>query len=202
MADPTASAVEEIRKRVMREAEEAFAREVQRLNSRGFGRGTVIQNGIQWHGWGTNVWGSNESSAKRADVGSQWCGWRSAKGPSGTGRPSTPPPGIQTGVPVGDSTMPFTMAGSLTEALRTLELPKLLTPGCDGASLHFGDWMTVVFPIMRDVPGSAKEWWTQTVKTVEAYYSQWLTASPLEKLRLKPEAWVRLPFTRCHTTTH
>jgi hypothetical protein len=47
--------------------------------------------------------------------------------------------------------------------------------------------MTVVYPIMCDVAGSAKEWWTQTVSTVEHHYVQWLSAAPLEKLRMKPE---------------
>ena len=33
-----------------------------------------------------------------------------------------------------------------------------------------------------------QEWWTQTVSTVEHHYVQWLSAAPLEKLRMKPEA--------------
>ena len=76
----------------------------------------------------------------------------------------------------------------MTEALRNLELPKLPAPGSQDASLQFGDWMTAVYPIMCDVAGSAKEWWTQTVSTVEHHYVQWLSAAPLEKLRMKPEA--------------
>ena len=57
--------------------------------------------------------------------------------PRGMGGMPSPPPGIA--VP--------TQAGSaLTEALRTLrtlELPKLPAPGGEGASLQFGDWLTV-----------------------------------------------------------
>ena len=57
--------------------------------------------------------------------------------PRGMGGMPSPPPGIA--VP--------TQAGSvLTEALRTLELPKLLLLlGGEGASLQFGDWLTVVY---------------------------------------------------------
>ena len=46
--------------------------------------------------------------------------------------------------------------------------------------------MTVVYPLMSDLSGSAGEWWSLTVKTVEHHYQQWLVATPLEKLRMKP----------------
>ena len=64
----------------------------------------------------------------------------------------------------------------------------MLATGSKCASLQFGDWMTVVYPIVCDVAGNAKEWWTQTVSTVEHHYVQWLSAAPLEILRMKPEA--------------
>ena len=67
---------------------------------------------------------------------------------------------------------PAQTGASLTEALWGLELPKLPAPGSADASLLFGDWMTVVYPIMCDVAGSAGEWWTQTVSTVEHHYVQ------------------------------
>ena len=108
---------------------------------------------------------------------------RGQSSPQPTGRPPTPPPGIPSGVQAAS----LQSGTSLTEALRNLELPKLPTPGSPDASLLFGDWMTVVYPIMCDVAGSAREWWTQTVGTVEHHYVQWLSAAPLEKLRMKPE---------------
>ena len=108
--------------------------------------------------------------------------------PQQGGRPPTPPPGIQSGYPLGNQAAPAQPGSSLAEALRNLELPKLPGPGSQDASLQFGDWMTIVYPIMSDVAGSAKEWWTQTVSTVEHHYVQWLSAAPLEKLRMKPEA--------------
>ena len=106
--------------------------------------------------------------------------WRSTKPSTGWKATYTPPAGIQSGYPLGNQAARAQPGSSLTE------LPKLPAPGSQDAS-QFGDWMTVVYPIMCDVAGSAKEWWTQTVSTVEHHYVQWLSAAPLEKLRMKPE---------------
>ena len=176
VVDPAALAVEEIRNKVMREGEEAFAREMQKLQapaeetqsyqtaSSGTDAGQTLggQQYVPTGGW---VWvpeGGGQPSPQQG------------------GRPPTPPPGIQSGYPLGNQAAPAQPGSSLAEALRNLELPKLPAPGSQDASLQFGDWMTIVYPIMRDVAGSAKEWWTQTVSTVEYHYVQWLSAAPLE----------------------
>ena len=98
----------------------------------------------------------------------------------------SPPPGIDPGFQGRNQAGLVQPGPSLTEAVRALELPKLPTPGGEGASIQFGDWMTVVHPLMSDLSGSAGEWWSLTVKTVEHHYQQWLVATPLEKLRMKP----------------
>ena len=170
MMDPAAMAVEEIRKRVMREAEEVFAKEVRRLQGQ------------------TEETQSYQSASSGAGQGQAVLG--QALGTSqplgGAGGMPSPPPGIDPGFQ-GRSQAGLAQPGpSLTEALRALELPKLPTPGSEGASIQFGDWMTVVHPLMSDLSGSAGEWWSLTVKTVEHHYQQWLVATPLEKLRMKP----------------
>ncbi|CAL1144277.1 unnamed protein product [Cladocopium goreaui] len=170
MMDPAAMAVEEIRKRVMREAEEAFAKEVRRLQGQ------------------TEETQSYQSASSGAGQGQAVVG--QALGTSqplgGVGGMPSPPPGIDPGFQRRNQAGLAQPGPSLTEALRALELPKLPTPGSEGASIQFGDWMTVVHPLMSDLSGSAGEWWSLTVKTVEHHYQQWLVATPLEKLRMKP----------------
>ena len=98
MVDPAALAVEEIRKRVMREAKEAFAPEMQKLQApadetRSYqtassgtdGRQTL--GGQQYVPTGGWVWvpeGGGQPSPQQG------------------GRPPTPPPGIQSGYPLGN----------------------------------------------------------------------------------------------------
>ena len=179
VVDPAVLAVEEIRRRVMREAEEAFAREMQKLQA-------PAEETQSYQTASSGMDGGPTSGGQQGVPGGSWVWMPEGRGqssPQPTGRPPTPPPGIPSGVQAAS----LQSGTSLTEALRNLELPKLPTPGSPDASLLFGDWMTVVYPIMCDVAGSAREWWTQTVGTVEHHYVQWLSAAPLEKLRMKPE---------------
>ena len=93
--------------------------------------------------------------------------------------PPPPPRPIEGG---GEATTAF----RLSEALRNLELPSLPPPGGEGSSLQFGDWVTVITPLMSDIAGSARLWWEQVLQKAELTCAEWLTATPLEKLRLKP----------------
>ena len=67
-----------------------------------------------------------------------------------------------------------------------MELPSLPPPGGEGSSLQFGDWVTVITPLMSDIAGSARLWWEQVLQKAELTCAEWLMATPLEKLRLKP----------------
>ena len=170
LMDPAAHAVEEIRLRVTREAEEAFAREVRRLQQTAE-ETQSYQSASSGAGVGTGI---GQTMGVPQPVG----GGRTSP-PRGMGGTPLPPPGLA-------ATGNGTVSGSLSEALRTLELPKLPTPGGENASLQFGDWLTVVFPLMSDVSGTASDWWSSMIQAVESHYAQWLVASPLEKLRMRP----------------
>ena len=78
-------------------------------------------------------------------------------------------------------------AAQMTEALRNLELPVLPPPGGDGSALQFGDWVTIATPLMCDISNTASAWWDAVLSCAEKAYMQWLRASPVQKLRLKPE---------------
>ncbi|CAK9036004.1 unnamed protein product [Durusdinium trenchii] len=75
--------------------------------------------------------------------------------------------------------------GTVNEVFRSLELPPLPSPGSDGASLAFGDWLTVAMPLMSDLSSSARGWWQANIMEAEALYETWLKLKPLERLRLK-----------------
>ena len=73
-----------------------------------------------------------------------------------------------------------------TEQVRGSDLPPLPTLGGDQAPLLFGDWLALVAPAMFDIAHLGKEWWNQVMEEVEALYTVWLQASPLQRLRLRP----------------
>ena len=85
---------------------------------------------------------------------------------------------------------------STTEALRNLELPTLPAPNVEGASILFGDWLTMAFPLMSDISNSAKAWWEESLGVAQEHYTQWLTLTPLERIRKRPEVVAAPAFQR------
>ena len=67
------------------------------------------------------------------------------------------------------------------------DLPSLPALGTDQSPLLFGDWLTLVKPSMYDLSQGSRQWWDQVVREVEDLYNQWLQASPLQRLRLRPQ---------------
>lgn len=64
-------------------------------------------------------------------------------------------------------------------------LPKLPEAMVQNASLEAGDWLTQVRPLIADVSSKAVIWWDRMVESTFQRYQQWLSASPLEKLRIR-----------------
>ena len=153
--------VERLRARILREAEEAFGREVKKLGIYEKGDGDSYHTATSAGG------GGGQSQVPRQPQ---------ADGPS-----LEPPPGLNH-VKISDG------AGDqvVSESLRHLELPGLPQVGAEGAALQFGDWLTIASPLMSDLGSSSKKWWEQTVRVAEEFYGRWLESTPLERLRLKP----------------
>jgi hypothetical protein len=153
--------VERLRARILREAEEAFGREVKKLGIYEKGDGDSYHTATSAGG------GGGQSQVPRQPQ---------ADGPS-----LEPPPGLNH-VKISDG------AGDqvVSESLRHLELPGLPQVGAEGAALQFGDWLTIASPPMPDLGSSSKKWWEQTVRVAEEFYGRWLESTPLERLRLKP----------------
>ena len=66
------------------------------------------------------------------------------------------------------------------------ELPDLLE---DASPIHFGDWVHLCGPTMRDLSGVASRWWELTLREAKAYYATWKESTPLQRVQLQ----VRLP---------
>ena len=168
---PVRDDVEALRTRILKEAEENFDREVKRLLAAKEPADTTSYK--------------TASSGPQTGVDSE-----TYAGPER-------PPGLHHGdlggkdrgpdlsskvVRVGGAATPAAMA----EALRNLELPPLPSPNSEGASILFGDWLTMSFLLMADISNSAKAWWEESLTIAQDHYARWLTMSPLERLRAKP----------------
>ena len=81
---------------------------------------------------------------------------------------------------------PLGVGQSMPEALKVGDLPSLPVLGSENASIQFGDWLVLARPVMNDIGGSASAWWNDLLAEVDALYGEWLMASPLQRLRLKP----------------
>ena len=88
------------------------------------------------------------------------------------------------------------VTAALPEAMRNLELPQLPSPSTENAALLFGDWLTVISPLMGDLSTSSREFWDWAQREVEVKYNEWLLATPLGRLRIKVEEQVSPRFQR------
>ena len=81
-----------------------------------------------------------------------------------------------------------------TEALRSVDLPPL---HLETSALGFGDWLTLIDPMMADVSYSSGDWWALVMNAVRNTYEEWLQKDPLGRLRIQVqrpegiEAWPR-----------
>ena len=116
----------------------------------------------------------------------------------GAGPPLLPggkPPGL-TGEPGSAVT-----GESLSDSLRNLELPKLPS---DASALAFGDWLTIIEPLMSDISTTSSAWWRLTLTAATKTYDDWVVASPLQRLRLRascPEGVAKWPRTEQRAVT-
>ena len=60
------------------------------------------------------------------------------------------------------------------EPLRSSDLPLLPQPGTgtEQSALQFGDWITVVTPMLGDVAGSARGWWNNILREASGLYDR------------------------------
>ena len=172
--------VEAIREKVLREAENLFAKEIKKATG-----------GAESSSFESVPSAGREPGRSSVGVMGPGGGGNGGESARGDGRGSQPhglecPPGLQKeGVSDGPLSRSEPPQGAVNEVFRSLELPPLPSPGSDGASLAFGDWLTVAMPLMSDLSSSARGWWRANIMEAEALYETWLKLKPLERLRLK-----------------
>ena len=158
--------LDQLRQRILREAEETFAREARRLREGSTGDvgsyHTATSGAVSGPGAQPQQYSPGGQPAQRPaqpgaspQLGSQ---------PNAQASPLLGQ-GPRVDVPVG-MTQPYGF-----ESLRTHDLPALPPAGPDSA-LMFGDWLTVVSPIMSDISPAARLWWSGIVREVGFLYDQ------------------------------
>ena len=66
-----------------------------------------------------------------------------------------------------------------TETLRSVDLPHL---PLETSALGFGDWLTLIDPMIADISYSSGEWWSfvmEEVRKIRKTYEDWLQKDPL-----------------------
>ena len=78
--------------------------------------------------------------------------------------------------------------GESPEVVKTAvtTLPTLGSPEGDQCGLIFQDWMVQITTAMQDLSTSSGTWWESIKEVVLKAYTQWLAASPIERLGIEP----------------
>ena len=178
--------VELFRLRCIREAEEKFRLGMQQMEQE--------QQEVQ--GWGVGGEKGSQSSFQSACENHEPFVPQPPPGPPPPSPPKMPPsnsyvgsvfpplPPFPPGLTPGPSNVLGGSGENPTESLRSVELPKLPN---DATALQFGDWLSIIDSLMGDLSYSSSEWWDMVRMAVDDCYRAWLNASPLERLRMKPQ---------------
>eukprot|EP00439_Symbiodinium_sp_Y106_P017730 s318_g2.t1 len=87
-------------------------------------------------------------------------------------------------------TMQLGMAASKPETIRPgtsgAELPKL-NEADEYAAINVGDWLHGLSGPMGDLTDGSSVWWAETMRCLDCFYQQFVTASAVKKLQLKAE---------------
>ena len=49
-----------------------------------------------------------------------------------------------------------------------------------------GDWLALVTPVLQGLSTTSGRWWRQVLGRAQALYARWLSATPLDRLGIKP----------------
>ena len=71
-------------------------------------------------------------------------------------------------------------------------LPKLKGIDRNTSPIDLQDWVTLLKAPMHDMSATSHLWWPQVVHEAEQAYQRFATASPIEKLQVKPNIPVEL----------
>ena len=58
------------------------------------------------------------------------------------------------------------------------------------SAITAGDWLVVAAPTLKSLSQNAALWWEDVLHCANGLYKAWVTSSPLERLRLRPDAFL------------
>ena len=68
-----------------------------------------------------------------------------------------------------------------------VKLPSIQVPAAQqGGAVVVGDWLALVSPVLQGLSPTAGRWWRQVLGRAQALYAKWLSATPLERLEIRP----------------
>ena len=85
----------------------------------------------------------------------------------------------------------------------TIALPMLVGPEEATSGIVFQDWIAQISGPMQDLSATSSVWWQGVMDLVQATYSKWLSANPLERLQLEPlghEKFTSAKWTRVNSS--
>ena len=68
------------------------------------------------------------------------------------------------------------------------ELPKLPELS-ENSTIDVGDWLHALGNAMGDLSNTSATWWTEILKALDVFYKDYIVASPVGRLSLKPEVY-------------
>ena len=67
-------------------------------------------------------------------------------------------------------------------------LPELGLSSFPDEALRCADWLISIRPFMNDLSPASAEWWSPVEREADDLYTRWQMASPLDRIRIVPEA--------------
>ena len=138
------------------------------------------------HSWSAS--GPNVFSTGRAASGFVW---PVGSGSGANGRGPLPVPRVSQGK-TGGGRNPY--APLPDRVMWTL--PELALSSFPDEALRCADWLISIRPFMNDLSPASAEWWSPVEREADDLYMRWQMASPLDRIRIVPEASRRCKLRR------
>ena len=130
------------------------------------------------------AWGRSRSTSREEKPAASRPRWTRSRSTSKDGGEARKSEEGKPAVPVAPLLQQKPKSRPEVKEMRATDLPELVG---DGSPLTFGDWMATIDHYMKDISTYSAMWWEEVCASAKEAYAEWLVASPLQRLRIKPE---------------